>query len=116
MDESILQDIKKLIGIASNDTAFDTDLIIHINTALSILRQLGVGPKEGFKITDATSVWSDFLGDETKLEMVKTFIFTKVKPIFDPPANSFVTSLHKEEAQELAWRINIAAEGDDEEE
>ena len=116
MEESILITIKKMLGLEKDYDAFDLDIIIHINSALSELRQLGVGPKKGFKIIDSASVWSNFLGDDTKLEMVKEFVFAKVKPLFDPPSNSFVISMLKEEAQELAWRINVAAEGDESEE
>lgn len=110
MSESILLSIKKLLGIDAAYTAFDEDVIIHINTALSVLRQLGVGPESGFKITGSSETWGDLLGDSEKLEMTKTFIFTQVKPIFDPPSNSFVLSALKEESEELSWRLNIAAE------
>lgn len=115
MNESILLSIKKLLGIEATYTAFDEDIVVHINTALSVLRQLGVGPKDGFKITGSSETWDDLLGDSEKLEMAKTFIFTQVKPIFDPPSNSFVLSALKEESAELAWRLNIAAEEDLEE-
>lgn len=111
MGESILLSIKKLIGFERDYTAFDTDLITHINTYLALLRQVGVGPEEGFLITGYSETWSDFLGeDETKLNMVKTFVYTRVKPVFDPPSNSFVASALKDEAAELIWRINVAAE------
>lgn len=112
MEESILLSIKKLLGLDGDYQAFDEDVVVHINTALSILRQLGIGPKNGFKITGSNETWGDFLGDSDKLEMAKTFVYTRVKPIFDPPSNSFVLSALKEESTELAWRLNIAAEED----
>ena len=112
MEESILLSIKKLLGLDGDYQAFEEDVVVHINTALSILRQLGVGPKNGFKITGSNETWGDFLGDSDKLEMAKTFVYTRVKPIFDPPSNSFVLSALKEESAELAWRLNIAAEED----
>ena len=112
MEESILLSIKKLLGLDGDYQAFDEDVVVHINTALSILRQLGVGPKNGFKITGSNETWGDFLGDSDKLEMAKTFVYTRVKPIFDPPSNSFVLSALKEESDELAWRLNITAEED----
>ena len=111
MDESILTSIKKLLGIAEDYTNFDTDVIIHINTAFMNLNQLGVGPEEGFKIEDNLSNWSDFIEDDGKqLEAVKTYIYLKVKLVFDPPLSGTVMEAMKETIKEYEWRLNVQAE------
>lgn len=105
--ESILTSIKKLLGIEEDYEHFDQDIIIHINSALMILTQLGVGPSRGFMISDKTSLWSDFIPDEHGLEAVKTYIYLKVKLLFDPPLSSSVIELINRSISELEWRINI---------
>lgn len=108
--ESILTTIKKLLGIAEEYEHFDSDIIVHINSAFMILTQLGVGPTKGFSISDETSLWSDFLGDDPRLEAVKTYIHLKVKLLFDPPTNSAVIESLNKSISELEWRLNVAAE------
>lgn len=108
--ESILTSIKKLLGIEAFYEAFDTDVIIHINSVFMILTQLGYGPPEGFSIRDDTAVWTDFISEENKIESVKTYIYMKVKLIFDPPTSSAVIEAYKQFINEFEWRINIAAE------
>jgi len=108
---SILNDIKKLLGIAPDYTNFDTDIIININSVFMILNQLGVGPKEGFKITGADETWDSYIADEDDLEAVKTYIWLKVKIVFDPPLNSTVMEAHKQMISEYEWRLNIQSEG-----
>lgn len=110
MDESILKTIKKLLGLAPEYTPFDTDIIVLINAALMTLCQIGVGPKEGFFISDMTSRWSDFLTNETKLNGAQQYIYIKVRMVFDPPGNSFVMSALESQAKELEWRLNVQAE------
>lgn len=105
--ESILTSIKKLIGIDEQYEQFDTDIIICINTAISILTQLGVGPVNGFSITDSSATWKDFLGDDPRLSMVKTYVHMKVRLLFDPPMSSAVTEVIKSQISELEWRINV---------
>ena len=90
MEDSILLTIKKLLGVGDDDDSFDVDLITHINSVFGVLWQLGVGPYEGYEITDATNVWSEFLPDRKYLNTVKTYISLKVKKIFDPPQSSSV--------------------------
>lgn len=102
---SILYTIKKMIGFDPEYNQFDTDIIVYINSAFSILKQLGVGPKEGFSISDETAVWSDFTTD-VSLEMVKTYIYFKVKVSFDPPSSSFALDSIKNQISELEWRMN----------
>lgn len=111
LTESILTGIKKLIGPREEDIAFDTDIIIHINSALFRLNQLGVGPPEGFSISDKTSVWSDFIGTRKDLEGVKTYVYLKVKLVFDPPQAGYLVEAIKEQIKELEVTLNWQAEG-----
>lgn len=112
MESSILTSIKKLLNISEECDSFDTDIIIHINTVLMILTQIGVGPSEGFSITDENDVWTDFIPDIKKIESVKTFVYLKVKLIFDPPSSSAVMEAFKQSISELEWRLNAACDTD----
>lgn len=107
---SILTSIKKQLGIMEEYDAFDDVLIEHINSAFMILTQLGVGPSEGFVISDATSVWTDFIPDTIKLEAVKTYVGHKVRLMFDPPQSSAVMESLNRMVSELEFRLNVAAE------
>lgn len=108
--DSILTSIKKLLGITENYTAFDADIIIHINSVFSILTQLGVGPEEGFFIIDDKETWDDYLDDQILLEMVKSYMYLKVKKFFDPPQSGIVTNANDALIQELEWRINVTVD------
>ena len=83
--ESILTSIKKMLGITEEYEHFDSDLIIHINSVFMILTQLGVGPPSGFSVQDKSATWKEFISDETKLQLVKSYMQMKVKLLFDPP-------------------------------
>ena len=107
MIESILTSVKKPLGIHEESTDFDADIIMHINSVFMILRQMGVGPEEGFSITDASAVWNDYVGESTDIESVKTYVFMKVKLIFDPPASSVIVEAMKQIISELEWRLNV---------
>ena len=111
---SILEDIKKLLGLPKEYTIFDMDITVHINSMFSKLYQLGVDPLsvgKPFAIKDATTKWSDFLGSETStIESIKTYIYLGVRLVFDPPQNSFVVTSLKEQMQELEWRIHFESE------
>lgn len=107
--EAILTSIKKMLGIAEEYTHFDADIIIHINSVLAILEQLGVG-NDGFSITGSSENWNDFLRDNKKLEMVKLYVFLKVRLLFDPPQNSSLIEAVNRQISELEWRINVAAD------
>jgi len=113
--ESILTSIKKLLGVTEDYKYFDADIIIGINTALSILTQLGVGDAKGFSITDDTAVWSDFLGDDTRIEMVKSYVHLKTRLLFDPPTSSSVADAINRMISELEFRINVAVDPGEEE-
>lgn len=110
MEESILVSIKKLLGIDSEYTHFDTDIIMHINSVFSVLTQLGVGPSEGFVIEDSNALWTDFLSSARDIEMVKSYIYLKVRLLFDPPASSSAMESMKQLISELEWRINVAVD------
>ena len=109
--ESILTSIKKLIGITEDYKHFDTDLIIHINSVFMILSQMGIGPDNGFSISDETTTWEDFLPSDNKnFEAVKTYIYLKTKLVFDPPQSSSTMEAIKQTISELEWRLNVEAE------
>lgn len=110
MDESILTTIKKMLGLDDGYQPFDADVIVLINSALMTLTQLGVGPKNGYAITDYNSKWSDFLVNDVKLEAVKNYVYLKVRVTFDPPTSSSVLEAYKQQLNELEWRLNVQAE------
>ena len=110
MSDSILTSVKKLLGITEEYTHFDPDIIMHINSVFMILSQLGVGPANGFSISDATAVWSDFLPDGANLQAVKSYVYQKVKLLFDPPQSSAVLDAIKQSVSEFEWRLNVEAE------
>lgn len=111
--DSILNSIKKLLGITEEYEHFDQDIIIHINSVFSILRQIGVGPEEGFIITDSTSTWDEFTGDDIDIESVKTYVYLKVRLIFDPPSSSAAIDAIKENIKEIEWRLNVSKDTDE---
>lgn len=111
MNESILDTIKKMLGIDSNYDVFDTDIIIQINSAFFLLMQLGVGPEDGFSITGSSETWDQFT-DLKKLEAVKNYIFIRTKLGFDPPTSSFVLNSYEKIQSELEWRLNVEADRD----
>jgi hypothetical protein len=108
--DSIFTSIKKLLGGSEEDTNFDTDIIMDINSALMSVNQLGIGPDTGFVITGKNEIWSQLLGDRKDLEGVKTYIFLKVKLMFDPPSSSFVLESINNQITEFEWRLNSQAE------
>lgn len=114
MDESILNTIKKMLGLDVEYDAFNADIIVLINSAIMSLTQLGVGPKSGFTISDYTASWSDLLVNDVKLEAAKTYIYLKVRVTFDPPSSSAVLEAYKKQIEELEWRLNVQAESTDE--
>lgn len=105
--ESILNSVKKLLGIDPSYTQFDTDLIMHINSVFLILNQLGVGPDDPFTITGVNDNWSDFIEDGS-IELVKSYMFLKVKLLFDPPQNGTLVQAMKDQIAEFEWRANVA--------
>ena len=108
--DSILTSIKKMLGIAEEYTPFDIDIILHINSVFMILNQLGVGPSSGFRIEDDSATWSDFTEDKLDVEAVKSYIYLKVRLLFDPPSSSAAIESINRLISELEWRLNMAAE------
>lgn len=109
--DSILLSVKKLLGIASDYKQFDTDVIIHINSVFLTLNQLGIGPDDGFSIAGESEEWSDYIPDnQLLLNAVKSYIYLKVKMLFDPSLTSSINDLMKEEIKELEWRMNLLAD------
>ena len=110
MQDSILMTIRKLVCGDPYADHFDTDLLVHINACFSILNQLGVGPENGFVVTDETQSWSSYIADNYILNMVKTYVTLKVKKIFDPPLTSSVLEAMDKEISQLEWRLNVAVD------
>lgn len=108
--ESILTSVKKLLGITEDYTAFDTDLVLHINSVFLTLSQLGVGPEEGFMITSKDETWGNFMDSGALLNAVKSYVYLKVRLLFDPPTSSSVTDSIKNMITEFEWRINVECE------
>lgn len=108
--ESILTSVKKMLGITKEYEHFDQDIIMHINSVFMILNQIGVGPEKCFYIEDELTTWGDFLGDPTDLQMVKSYMYLKVRLLFDPPASSVVMECMKQMASEMECRLNMAVD------
>ena len=109
--DSILLSVKRMLGISSEDPAFDAEVTMPINSVFSILNQLGVGPTEGFMITGESETWDDFLiADKLKLQMVKSYVYQKTKIIFDPPSTGVLNEALERQIKELEWRLYIQAD------
>lgn len=107
---SILTSVKKNLGIDVSYTAFDEDIIMHINSAFSTLEQLGVGPEGGFAISDATAEWASFIGTDARLNSAKTYVYLYVRLIFDPPSTSYLITAMEKQRDEIGWRLNVTRE------
>jgi hypothetical protein len=110
MEQSILTSTKKILGLDESYTAFDWDVITHINAAFSILNQLGVGPLEGFFIEDSSTEWGDYPVPDNQLHLVKTYVYLKVRILFDPPGTSFLLNAATDQIKEYEWRLNVFRE------
>lgn len=108
--DSILLSIKKLLGYTKEQTGFDEDIIMHINTAFFNLYKLGVGPKEGFSIVDDAALWTEFVSKDILLSASRSYVYMKVRLVFDPPSNSAVVDSIKKSISELEWLINNEVE------
>lgn len=107
MNDSILTSIKKLLGITEDYSQFDADIIMHINSVFSTLMQIGIGPKSGFAITGEQETWNDFIGDNKKQQSVISYVYLKVRLLFDPPSSSVLVSAINEQIKEFEWRLSI---------
>lgn len=113
MEESIFKSVKQALGISPDYDAFDTELIMHINSVFSILNQLGLGPESGFVITGPDETWSSFLAPHTdlnKLQMVKSYVYQKTKIIFDPPSTGVLNEALERQITEMEWRLFVQAD------
>lgn len=111
MHESVLATVKKGLGVPEWDDGFDSELLVHINTALMILAQLGVGPSGGVYISGPEDLWTSVIEGSFEFEMVKSYVILRVKLLFDPPSSSFVLESIKNQLAEFEWRLNVQAEG-----
>ena len=105
--DSILTSIKKMLGIPEEYEHFDLDLIIHINTVLSILAQIGVGPYSGYSISDSSNTWDEFIPSGKNLETIKTYVYLRVRLLFDPPQSGTAAEAINRMISELEWRISV---------
>jgi hypothetical protein len=112
VSESILNGTKKILGIEESYTAFDADVLMHINSIFSVLNQLGIGPDNGFAIEDASSTWDDYLDGDLRLNSIKSYVYLRVRILFDPPMTAYLVTAMKEQIQELEWRLNVQREGE----
>ena len=111
MSDSILVNTKKALGLSSDYDVFDPDVILHINSVMSTLNQLGIGPSQGFMIEDDSANWSTLLGGDPRLNNVKTYVYLRVRLLFDPPNTSYLIEAMDKQVKELEWRMNVQREG-----
>lgn len=116
MDGSILNTIKRALGLEPDYDTYDLEVITHINSVFSTLQQLGVGTDEAYEIESADNKWEEFLENDKNLNAVKSYIFMRVKLIFDPPGNSFAVESLQKQVDQLEWRLNVYSEGKREDE
>lgn len=107
---SILNDVKKALNLEADYPAFDPEITMHINSVLSTLNQLGIGPTAGFFIEDAAAEWADFFGDDPRFNFLKTYVYRKTRLVFDPPATSFLLTAYQEQIREDEWRATALAD------
>lgn len=110
MTDSILDSTKKVLGLADDYTAYDVDILMHINSVFSTLNQLGIGPEDGFAIEDSSVTWDTYLEGDLKKNSVKTYMAARVKMLFDPPTTSYLIAAMEKQIIELEWRLNVVRE------
>lgn len=110
MEESILKSIKRLLGIGIEYDDFDSELIMHINSVFMILTQLGLGPETGFRIKDSEDTWTSFLEDRVDLESIKSYMYMRVRLMFDPPQMGYLVDSITKQCTEFEWRLNVQIE------
>lgn len=113
MSNSILTSTKKILGIDESYTAFDLDILTHINSALMIVNQLGLGSEDGSEITGPEETWDDLFGTDPMLNTIRTYVYLRVRVLFDPPATSFHLKALEDQLREMEWRISVYREGND---
>lgn len=110
-EESILVYVKKLLGIQSDYDHFDPDIIYGINAAFAVLTQLGVGPEEGFSISDDSTIWNEFVSDTARLSLIKEYVCLKTRMLFDPPTSTTLADSINNTISEYEFRLNVASDG-----
>lgn len=113
MEQRILVSVKKVLGLPEADTSFDADITMHINSALARLNQLGIGPAEGFMIEDETDTWDAFIGTGPRLNQVRTYVYSAVRLVFDPPGTGYALTSMEKQIEKLEWLLNVVREGDE---
>lgn len=112
MTDSILDSVKNVLGVDSSYTVFDLQILMHINSVFPTLSQIGIGPSVGFMIEDNTVTWDAFLANDDNLNSVKSYMYLRVRMLFDPPTTSFTIDAMKQQIQEFEWRLNVKREGE----
>lgn len=110
MNDSILTSTKNALNLAEDYTPFDQVVIMHINSVFSTLNQLGLGPPAGFMIEDKDAIWDDFLEGDLLLNNVKTYMYLRVRMLFDPPTTGYHTTAMEKQIEQLEWRLNVQRE------
>jgi hypothetical protein len=105
---SILDDTKAALGLASDYTPFDAEIIMHINSVLANLNQLGIGSDAGMEIVNKNNTWAELIGEENRLNHVKSYMYLKVKMLFDPPNTGYVLTAMEKQIDQAEWRITVA--------
>lgn len=107
---SILDSTKKILGIDADYKAFDLDIQTHINSVFFTLNDLGIGPEEGYEITGSSDTWTEYLGADKNLNAIKTYVYLRVRLLFDPPETSYAREAMRKQYEELEWRLNVYRE------
>lgn len=110
MADSILTTTKRTLGLTEDYTAFDQELIVHINSVLGTLNQLGIGPEAGFVIDDKSATWDEFLGSDIRYNSAKSYMYVRMRLLFDPPSIGYVITAMEKQKDELEWRLNVMRE------
>lgn len=110
MEPSILKSTKKILGVGEADTSFDVDIMTHINSVLAVLTQVGIGPNNGYMIEDDTATWDAFIDTDPRLNLVKTYLYLRVRLMFDPPGTSYAIDAMEKQIAEFEWRLNVMRE------
>lgn len=105
--EGILDNIKQMLGIHEEDASFDRELVLHVNSVMLLLAQLGIESSNGYLVIDVNTRWSELIGERKDLELVKAYIYLRIRLLFDPPQNSFLVDNIKKQCEEFEWRLNV---------
>lgn len=111
MAQSILDNVKKMVGVDPSLTVFDLDILTHINSVFADLEQLGIGPVGGYMIEDNVPTWDAFLGNDPRLSSVKSYVYFRVRLMFDPPQTSYLIESLNKQVEKMEWRLNVTREG-----